>query len=85
MIEVVFVAIVALITLLALHGTKKRSLLVGIICDIFNVIMYASPLTIMVSTFHYISIIFIYLPITLYLKIIKFISSTGKGDKNKEC
>ncbi|XP_008230949.1 PREDICTED: bidirectional sugar transporter SWEET6a-like [Prunus mume] len=43
---VLFVAIAA-ISLTALHGTKKRSLLVGIVCDIFNIIMYGSPLTIM--------------------------------------
>ena len=45
---VLFVAI-AVISLTALHGTKKRSLMVGIVCDIFNIIMYGSPLTIMVS------------------------------------
>lgn len=43
----IFFAAVALITMLALHGTKKRSLIVGILCDVFNVMMYASPLTIM--------------------------------------
>ncbi|KAJ7974557.1 Bidirectional sugar transporter SWEET [Quillaja saponaria] len=45
--DFVLVAIIALITLLTLHGTKKRTMMVGIICDVFNVIMYASPLTIM--------------------------------------
>ncbi|CAK9322586.1 unnamed protein product [Citrullus colocynthis] len=64
-IEVVFVAIVALVTLLALHGTKKRSLLVGIICDIFNVIMYASPLTIMAKVIRTKSVK--YMPFTLSL------------------
>ncbi|PNX92245.1 bidirectional sugar transporter sweet6b-like protein [Trifolium pratense] len=33
--------------MLALHGTKKRSLIVGVLCDVFNVMMYAAPLTIM--------------------------------------
>ncbi|KAF3441283.1 hypothetical protein FNV43_RR15196 [Rhamnella rubrinervis] len=46
-VEVAFYAIIIVITLLSLHGTKKRSLMVGIICDIFNTMMYASPLTIM--------------------------------------
>lgn len=32
-----------------IHSRKKRSLALGIICDVFNVNMYFSPLTIMVS------------------------------------
>ncbi|XP_038904326.1 bidirectional sugar transporter SWEET5-like [Benincasa hispida] len=47
LIEVIFVGIIVAITMLALHGTKNRSLMVGIICDIFNIMMYISPLTIM--------------------------------------
>ncbi|RZB45915.1 Bidirectional sugar transporter SWEET6b isoform B [Glycine soja] len=47
LIEVVFFAAVALITMLALHGTRQRSLVVGVLSDIFNVMMYVSPLTIM--------------------------------------
>ncbi|OIW12404.1 hypothetical protein TanjilG_04153 [Lupinus angustifolius] len=47
LIEGIFFAAVVLITMLVLHGTYKRSLVVGIICDVFNVMMYASPLTIM--------------------------------------
>ncbi|KAH7522617.1 hypothetical protein FEM48_Zijuj07G0157800 [Ziziphus jujuba var. spinosa] len=46
-IEIVFYAGIILITLLTLHGTKKRSMMVGILCDIFNIMMYASPLTVM--------------------------------------
>ncbi|KHN23554.1 Bidirectional sugar transporter SWEET5 [Glycine soja] len=49
LIEVVFFAAVALITMLALHGTRQRSLVVGVLSDIFNVMMYVSPLTIMIS------------------------------------
>lgn len=45
--EFLFFAVVVLIALLVFHGTKKRSLFVGVLCDIFNIIMYASPLTIM--------------------------------------
>lgn len=52
-IEFVFYAAIILITLLTLHGTKKRSLMVGIICDFFNIMMYASPLTVMVSLLKY--------------------------------
>lgn len=46
--EVVFVAIIVAITMLTLHTHTKRSLMVGVICDIFNILMYCSPLTIMV-------------------------------------
>ncbi|XP_052723648.1 bidirectional sugar transporter SWEET5 isoform X2 [Vigna angularis] len=49
LIELIFFAAVALVTMLALHGTKKRSLVVGILSDIFNVMMYVSPLTVMIS------------------------------------
>lgn len=47
--EVVFVVIIAVITMLTLHTHEKRSMMVGIICDIFNIMMYVSPLTVMVS------------------------------------
>lgn len=46
--ELAFFAAVVAVALLAFHGTKQRSLFVGILCDIFNIIMYTSPLTIMV-------------------------------------
>ncbi|CAK8575925.1 unnamed protein product [Lathyrus sativus] len=46
-IEAIFFAAIVLITMLTLHGTKNRSLVVGIICDIFNIMMYVSPLTVM--------------------------------------
>ncbi|XP_031265346.1 bidirectional sugar transporter SWEET6b-like [Pistacia vera] len=44
--EVVFVAVVAIITMVAFHTHNSRSFFVGVICDVFNIIMYASPLTI---------------------------------------
>ncbi|KAJ1416480.1 SWEET sugar transporter [Sesbania bispinosa] len=47
LIEVIFFAAVVLITMLVLHDTHRRSLVVGVLCDIFNVGMYISPLTIM--------------------------------------
>ena len=46
--DVIFAAIIIIITMTTLHTTKKRSLMVGVICDIFNVLMYVSPLTVMV-------------------------------------
>ncbi|XP_011071833.1 bidirectional sugar transporter SWEET5 [Sesamum indicum] len=47
LLEAIFFAIVVVITLIGLHGTKSRSLFVGILCVIFNIMMYASPLTVM--------------------------------------
>ncbi|GMN42491.1 hypothetical protein TIFTF001_011705 [Ficus carica] len=47
LIEVAFFAAIVLMALLLLHGTTFRSLIVGILCDIFNILMYAAPLTIM--------------------------------------
>ncbi|KAM6573510.1 hypothetical protein CsatA_017590 [Cannabis sativa] len=45
--ELVFFGGVVALGLLVFHGTTRRSLFVGILCDIFNIIMYTSPLTIM--------------------------------------
>ncbi|XP_039158893.1 bidirectional sugar transporter SWEET4-like [Eucalyptus grandis] len=45
--EVIFVATVSLVFLLVFHDHKRRILAFGIICDVFNIIMYSSPLTIM--------------------------------------
>ncbi|MED6167451.1 Bidirectional sugar transporter sweet4 [Stylosanthes scabra] len=47
LIETIFFAVVALITLLAVHDLNRRSIVVGVLSDIFNVMMYISPLTIM--------------------------------------
>ncbi|KAF3506243.1 hypothetical protein F2Q69_00005098 [Brassica cretica] len=47
MIEVIFMAVVIFCTLYFLPTTKQRSMLIGILCIVFNVIMYASPLTVM--------------------------------------
>ncbi|KDP45367.1 hypothetical protein JCGZ_09616 [Jatropha curcas] len=45
--EVIFMAAIVLITMLCFHTHKKRTLFVGVFCDVFNVIMYSSPLGIM--------------------------------------
>ncbi|XP_022150118.1 bidirectional sugar transporter SWEET4 [Momordica charantia] len=63
--EVIFVAILALATLFLFHGTKDRSMVVGIVCDVFNIIMYASPLTIMTKVIKTKSVK--YMPFTLSL------------------
>ncbi|KAK1568422.1 hypothetical protein Q3G72_024252 [Acer saccharum] len=44
--ELVFVGAIAGVTFGVFHTYTKRSLFVGVICDIFNIIMYASPLAI---------------------------------------
>lgn len=45
---VIFAAVVSSVFLLVFHDHKRRILTFGIICDVFNIIMYSSPLTIMV-------------------------------------
>ncbi|KAF8399264.1 hypothetical protein HHK36_015129 [Tetracentron sinense] len=45
--ELVFFAIVASLTMTFLHTHTKRSMVIGIFCVVFGVMMYSSPLTIM--------------------------------------
>ena len=52
-IELIFIAALTLCTLTLAHSHEKRSTIVGIICIIFNIMMYASPLSIMVSALHF--------------------------------
>ncbi|XP_057769419.1 bidirectional sugar transporter SWEET6b-like [Salvia miltiorrhiza] len=47
LLELVLFAIIIVVTLLALHTTTRRSMIVGILCDIFGILMYASPLSTM--------------------------------------
>lgn len=51
LVEAIFTAAIATGVLLGVRTYTKRSLAFGVICDIFNIIMYASPLTILVSTY----------------------------------
>ncbi|KAM0979574.1 hypothetical protein ACFX13_015696 [Malus domestica] len=46
-VEVVFFVIVVFVTMYVFSTTKERSLVVGIICIVFNILMYVSPLTVM--------------------------------------
>ncbi|KAG6686593.1 hypothetical protein I3842_11G028300 [Carya illinoinensis] len=46
-IETIFIICVVVIALQVFHTTKDRSMIVGILCIIFNIVMYASPLTVM--------------------------------------
>ncbi|KAK6947952.1 SWEET sugar transporter [Dillenia turbinata] len=47
LVEVIFVGILAALVLTLAHTLKMRSLVVGILCIIFNILMYASPLSVM--------------------------------------
>lgn len=48
--EVIFTAVVVTIVLLVFHDYKRRAVVIGAISDVFNIMMYAAPLTIMVRT-----------------------------------
>ncbi|XP_073131229.1 bidirectional sugar transporter SWEET7 [Henckelia pumila] len=45
--ECIFVAVLALLVLTLVHSTKLRSTVVGSVCMIGNIMMYASPLSVM--------------------------------------
>lgn len=46
-VELIFIAVLVVLVLTLLHTTKQRSMVVGIICICFNIMMYASPLSVM--------------------------------------
>ncbi|XP_016471951.1 bidirectional sugar transporter SWEET7-like [Nicotiana tabacum] len=45
--EIIFVATLAICVLSFVHGNKKRAAIVGSICMVGNILMYASPLAVM--------------------------------------
>ncbi|KAK7318075.1 hypothetical protein RJT34_02773 [Clitoria ternatea] len=45
--ELIFISILTLITLTLVHSLNKRSAIAGITCILFNIMMYASPLSVM--------------------------------------
>ncbi|KAK5812123.1 Bidirectional sugar transporter SWEET7 -like protein [Gossypium arboreum] len=47
MVELIFMAALATLILTVLHTTQRRSIIVGIIAILFNVMMYAAPLSVM--------------------------------------
>ncbi|KAJ7945072.1 Bidirectional sugar transporter SWEET [Quillaja saponaria] len=47
MIELIFITVLTLLVLTIVHSIKKRSAIVGTICILFNIMMYASPLAVM--------------------------------------
>lgn len=52
LLELIFISVLTFITLTKVHTFKKRSAIVGTTCILFNIMMYASPLAIMVSHHH---------------------------------
>ncbi|KAF2573319.1 hypothetical protein F2Q70_00003362 [Brassica cretica] len=46
--ETLFVAILAVLVFTLQHTTTERTMSVGIVCCVFNVMMYASPLSVMI-------------------------------------
>ncbi|XP_028757759.1 bidirectional sugar transporter SWEET4-like [Neltuma alba] len=47
LVEILFISSLTVLSLTLLHTVKKRSAVVGTICALFNLMMYASPLTVM--------------------------------------
>ncbi|GJW17246.1 bidirectional sugar transporter SWEET5-like protein [Tanacetum coccineum] len=64
-IEAIFTAVVVAITLTFFHTYEQRSMIVGLICIVFNILMYASPLTVMRMVIKTKSVR--YMPLTLSL------------------
>ncbi|KAL4361473.1 hypothetical protein GQ457_04G016750 [Hibiscus cannabinus] len=47
LVELIFIAVVTTLVLVIAHTTERRSMVVGIIAILFNIMMYASPLLVM--------------------------------------
>ncbi|KAF5478038.1 hypothetical protein F2P56_004630 [Juglans regia] len=47
LVEFIFISVLTVLVLTLAHTPKERSMIVGIVCIAFNVMMYASPLTVM--------------------------------------
>ncbi|XP_057806254.1 bidirectional sugar transporter SWEET5-like [Salvia miltiorrhiza] len=71
-VETIFFIVIVFITMFCLHGTKNRSMLVGIICIVMNIGMYTSPLTIMKRVIKTKSVKFM----PFYLSIANFANGT---------
>lgn len=46
--EIMFIGLIAILVITLVHSHKKRSTIVGNICMVGNILMYASPLAVMV-------------------------------------
>ncbi|XP_030530243.1 bidirectional sugar transporter SWEET4 [Rhodamnia argentea] len=47
LVELIFISALAALVLTSVHSHQQRSMVVGIVCMVFNVMMYASPLSVM--------------------------------------
>ncbi|PON92867.1 SWEET sugar transporter [Trema orientale] len=47
LVELIFISLLTLLTLTLAHSHRKRSTIVGTICILFNIMMYAAPLAVM--------------------------------------
>jgi solute carrier family 50 (sugar transporter) len=50
--SIVFVAVISLLVMTLAHTHERRSMIVGIICVVLCIIMYAAPLSVMVRTWN---------------------------------
>lgn len=64
-VEAIFMAVVVIITMAAFHTHESRSMIVGLLCIVFNILMYTSPLTVMKRVIQTKSVK--YMPFTLSL------------------
>jgi len=46
--EIIFIALLVFLVMTFVHTPKERKVIVGPICIVFNILMYFSPLTVMV-------------------------------------
>ncbi|KAF2915316.1 hypothetical protein DAI22_09g022000 [Oryza sativa Japonica Group] len=83
--EALFMAAVALGVLLGVHTHQRRSLIVGILCVIFDTIMYSSPLTVMSQVVKTKSVEYMPLLLSvLILYVIYYRTTPKKQNKNLE-
>lgn len=75
LVEAIFFAIVVFITVHFYHTPKDRSMIIGILCMFFNIIMYASPLTVIVGTTTFIYFYFYYVYFGYFDLSLKFWTS----------
>ncbi|PQM41906.1 bidirectional sugar transporter SWEET4 [Prunus yedoensis var. nudiflora] len=53
LVELILMALLVLVVLTVAHTHERRSLIVGIVCILCNIMMYASPLAVMFSNSNY--------------------------------
>ncbi|KAJ4712310.1 Bidirectional sugar transporter SWEET [Melia azedarach] len=63
--EAIFIAVMVFVTLFFFQTTKDRSMIVGLVCVVFNIIMYAAPLTVMKMVIQTKSVKYLPLPLAL--------------------